>query len=54
MALKGIKTLTSILITWQVSATYHDGFRATAVSPVVGPHAAAKGERVAESIILRF
>ncbi|XP_066931595.1 uncharacterized protein [Clytia hemisphaerica] len=39
--------------TYKVSATYLDGYRATAVSPVVGPHAAAKGKRVAESIILR-
>lgn len=38
---------------YKVSATYHDGYRATAVSPVVGPNAATKGRKVADSIILR-
>jgi hypothetical protein len=37
----------------QVSATYSDGFRATAVCPVGGPNAAAKARRVAESILKR-
>ena len=39
--------------TLKVSGTYLDGFRATAVCPVVGPHAAQKAERVAESILKR-
>lgn len=39
--------------TLKVSGTYLDGYRATAVCPVVGPHAAQKAERVAESILMR-
>ena len=39
--------------TLKVSGTYLDGFRATAVCPVVGPHAAQKAGRVAESILKR-
>eukprot|EP00794_Sanderia_malayensis_P008618 gene8618-9548_t len=39
--------------TFKVSGTYLDGFRATAVCPVVGPHAVQKAERVAESILAR-
>ncbi|XP_028407686.1 uncharacterized protein LOC114530279 [Dendronephthya gigantea] len=39
--------------TYKVSATYSDGFRATAVCPVGGPNAGAKARRVAESIIKR-
>ena len=39
--------------TLKVSGTYLDGFRATAVCPVVGPHAAQKASRVAESILKR-
>lgn len=38
----------------QVCATYMDGFRATAVCPVVGPRAAQKARRTAESILKRF
>lgn len=38
---------------YKVSATYMDGFRATAVSPVIGPHSVLKGERVASAIIKR-
>ena len=37
----------------KVSGTYVDGFRATAVCPVVGPHATQKAGRVAESILKR-
>lgn len=39
--------------TLKVSGTYLDGFRATAVCPVVGPHAVQKAGRVAESILQR-
>lgn len=39
--------------TLKVSGTYLDGFRATAVCPVVGPHAVQKASRVAESILKR-
>ena len=39
--------------TLKVSGTYLDGFRATAVCPVVGPHAVQKAGRVAESILKR-
>ena len=39
--------------TLKVSGTYLDGFRATAVCPVVGPHAAQKAQRVGESILKR-
>eukprot|EP00079_Xenopus_tropicalis_P009473 XP_002933534.2 PREDICTED: uncharacterized protein LOC100485159 isoform X2 [Xenopus tropicalis] len=38
---------------YKVCATYLDGFRATAVCPVVGPNAAEKGRRTAESILRR-
>lgn len=38
----------------QVSASYHDGFRATAVCPMGGPKATEKGRRTAESILKRF
>ncbi|GFX19276.1 uncharacterized protein TNCV_3014161 [Trichonephila clavipes] len=38
---------------YKVSATYGDGFRATAVSPVVGPRAAEKALVTAKSIIQR-
>lgn len=38
----------------KVCATYMDGFRATAVCPVVGPRAAQKARKTAESIIKRF
>ncbi|XP_057312521.1 uncharacterized protein LOC130654031 [Hydractinia symbiolongicarpus] len=38
---------------YKVSATYLDGFRCTAVAPVIGPHAAHKGEKVANSILKR-
>ena len=40
-------------ISLQVSGTYLDGYRVTAVSPIVGPHAAQKAERVAEAILKR-
>ena len=36
-----------------MSATYSDGYRATAVSLVGGPNSAAKARRVADSIIKR-
>ena len=38
---------------YKVSATYMDGYRATAVCPVVGPNSVSKGERVAKYIIKR-
>ncbi|KAG7315533.1 hypothetical protein KOW79_020399 [Hemibagrus wyckioides] len=38
---------------YKVCATYMDGFRATAVCPVVGPGAAQKARRTAESILKR-
>ncbi|XP_053471653.1 uncharacterized protein lratb.1 [Ictalurus furcatus] len=38
---------------YKVCATYMDGFRATAVCPVVGPRAAQKARKTAESIIKR-
>ncbi|CAF91060.1 unnamed protein product [Tetraodon nigroviridis] len=38
----------------EVCATYMDGFRATAVCPVAGPHAAEKARRTAASIIKRM
>jgi len=38
---------------YKVSATYMDGFRVTAVCPVIGPFASSKGRRVAESILAR-
>ncbi|XP_046852374.1 uncharacterized protein LOC124445667 [Xenia sp. Carnegie-2017] len=39
--------------TYKVSATYSDGYRATAVCPVGGPNVVAKAKRVAESILKR-
>uniref|UniRef100_H3CDA1 Si:ch73-132f6.5 n=1 Tax=Tetraodon nigroviridis TaxID=99883 RepID=H3CDA1_TETNG len=39
---------------YKVCATYMDGFRATAVCPVAGPHAAEKARRTAASIIKRM
>ncbi|KAF7689833.1 uncharacterized protein lratb.1 [Silurus meridionalis] len=38
---------------YKVCATYQDGFRATAVCPIVGPRAAQKARKTAESIIKR-
>lgn len=38
---------------YKVSASYHDGFRATAVCPMGGPKATEKGRRTAESILKR-
>jgi len=38
---------------YKVSATYMDGFRASAVCPVVGPNAAGKAEKTANAIIKR-
>ncbi|XP_067407956.1 uncharacterized protein [Emydura macquarii macquarii] len=38
---------------YKVNATYLDGFRATAVCPVVGPKAVEKGRQTAESILKR-
>lgn len=38
---------------YKVSATFMDGYRVTAVCPVVGPYAATKAQRTAESIIKR-
>ncbi|XP_065668993.1 uncharacterized protein LOC100209618 isoform X4 [Hydra vulgaris] len=38
-------------VDYKVSATFMDGFRATAVCPVVGPNSSVKGERVADAII---
>ncbi|GIX88941.1 uncharacterized protein CEXT_18861 [Caerostris extrusa] len=38
---------------YKVSATYGDGFRATAVAPVIGPRAAEKALTTAKSIIQR-
>ncbi|XP_036280004.1 uncharacterized protein LOC118711147 isoform X2 [Pipistrellus kuhlii] len=38
---------------YKVSASYHDGFRATAVCPIGGPKAIKKGRRTAESILKR-
>ncbi|XP_015200224.2 uncharacterized protein lratb.1 isoform X2 [Lepisosteus oculatus] len=38
---------------FKVCATYMDGYRATAVCPVVGPRAVAKGKKTAESILKR-
>ncbi|KAG8454001.1 hypothetical protein GDO86_000576 [Hymenochirus boettgeri] len=38
---------------YKVCATYLDGFRATAVCPVIGPNAVQKGRRTAESILQR-
>ncbi|XP_060716640.1 uncharacterized protein LOC132839596 isoform X1 [Tachysurus vachellii] len=40
-------------VDYKVCATYMDGFRATAVCPVVGPRAAQKARKTAESIIKR-
>nr|XP_023961995.1 uncharacterized protein LOC101931777 isoform X2 [Chrysemys picta bellii] len=38
---------------YKVNATYLDGFRATAVCPVIGPKAVEKGRQTAESILKR-
>lgn len=38
---------------YKVSASYHDGFRATAVCPMGGPKATEKARRTAESILKR-
>ncbi|XP_068961690.1 uncharacterized protein [Petaurus breviceps papuanus] len=38
---------------YKVSASYLDGFRATAVCPIGGPRATEKGRRTAESILRR-
>jgi len=38
---------------YKTSATYMDGYRATAVSPIVGPNSVSKGERTAQAIIKR-
>ncbi|EMP24925.1 hypothetical protein UY3_17996, partial [Chelonia mydas] len=38
---------------YKANATYLDGFRATAVCPVVGPKAVEKGRQTAESILKR-
>uniref|UniRef100_A0A8C8RUK7 Uncharacterized protein n=1 Tax=Pelusios castaneus TaxID=367368 RepID=A0A8C8RUK7_9SAUR len=38
---------------YKVNATYLDGYRATAVCPVVGPKAVEKGRQTAESILKR-
>lgn len=38
---------------YKVSATYMDAYRATAVTPIVGPNSVSKGERVADAIIER-
>ncbi|XP_069834821.1 uncharacterized protein [Dendropsophus ebraccatus] len=38
---------------YKVCATYHDGYRATAVCAVGGPRSAEKGRRTAESILRR-
>ena len=39
--------------TYKVSATHADGFRATAVCPVIGQQSVEKGERTAKHIIKR-
>jgi len=39
--------------TYKVCATYMDGYRATAVSPIGGPRAAEKARRTAEAILAR-
>ncbi|XP_074087673.1 uncharacterized protein LOC141519187 [Macrotis lagotis] len=38
---------------YKVSASYPDGFKATAVCPIGGPRAIEKGKRIAESILRR-
>ena len=37
----------------QVSATYADGYRATSVSPVIGPRVVNKCQKVADAILSR-
>jgi len=39
--------------TYKVSATYQDGYRSVASVSIVGPHAAQKAERIAQSLITR-
>jgi hypothetical protein len=39
--------------TYKVSATYQDGYRSVASVSVVGPHAAQKAERIAQTLITR-
>ena len=38
----------------QVSTTYMDGYRATAVSPFIGPRAAEKAAKNADAILKRL
>lgn len=38
---------------YKVCATYMDGYRSTAVTPIIGPDSVKKGERVANSILNR-
>jgi len=45
--------LCSEYFSWQVSSTYADGYRLTAVCPVGGPRAKAKAQQTAEEIIKR-
>ena len=51
--LSGVSVHPIVSSHFQVSATYADGYRATAVCPVGGPFASLKAKRVGEALIKR-